>query len=65
MYTCKSITALSKWLLPLAHSSRVDVLLYIVLGFSGTQPENRINFLKCLDIWWCADYGGKSWGPRS
>lgn len=65
MYTCKSITALSKWLLPFACSNRVDVFLYTVLGFSGTQPENRINFLKCLNIWWCADYRKKSQRLRS
>lgn len=62
MYTCKNITALSKCLLPLACVNGVDVSLFTVFSFSGTQPENRINFLKCSNIWWCVDCRKKGLG---
>lgn len=41
---------LSVFFLPLALTGWMS--LYTIFGFSGTQPENRINFLKCSNIWW-------------
>lgn len=50
MYTSKDITALSNCSLPLTHVNRIDVFVCTIFGFTGTQPENRLDCLECSNI---------------
>lgn len=50
MYTSKNISALSNCSRPSIHVNRMDVFLSTIFGSTGTQPENGINFFKCLNI---------------
>lgn len=49
MYTSKNMAALSNCSLPLMPPGWMSFLC-IIFGWTGTQPENGLNFFQCLNI---------------